>query len=31
MGFEKEIIKAGTSGKKPTAGRDVTVHCTGKK
>lgn len=29
MGFEKEILKAGTSGKKPTAGKEVTVHCTG--
>ena len=28
MGFEKEILKAG-NGTKPTAGKPVTVHCTG--
>ena len=28
MGFEKTIIKEGT-GSKPTAGKEVTVHCTG--
>ena len=28
MGFEKEILKAG-NGSKPTAGKSVTVHCTG--
>lgn len=28
MGFKKEIIREGT-GKAPTAGRQVTVHCTG--
>jgi len=28
MGFEKEIIRAGTSTK-PNRGQTVTVHCTG--
>ena len=28
MGFEKEILQAGT-GPKPTAGKKVSVHCTG--
>jgi peptidylprolyl isomerase len=28
MGFEKEIIRAGT-GAKPNRGQTVTVHCTG--
>lgn len=28
MGFEKAIVSAGT-GPRPTAGRQVTVHCTG--
>jgi peptidylprolyl isomerase len=28
MGFTKEILKEGSGGK-PTAGKTVTVHCTG--
>lgn len=28
MGFDKQIIRAG-NGPKPTAGKEVTVHCTG--
>lgn len=28
MGFEKEVLREG-SGPNPTAGRNVTVHCTG--
>ncbi|CAK9174088.1 unnamed protein product [Ilex paraguariensis] len=28
MGVEKELIREGT-GAKPTAGQNVTVHCTG--
>ena len=29
MGFEKTILKAGTSRLFPTGGKAVTVHCTG--
>lgn len=30
MGFEKVILQAGKAGaRKPTAGKPVTVHCTG--
>jgi peptidylprolyl isomerase len=28
MGVEKQVIRPGT-GPKPTAGQNVTVHCTG--
>lgn len=29
MGFEKEVLREGDASKKPTKGRNVTVHCTG--